>query len=428
MLIEPLLRPRVLPNWFMPSHQIIHEGLNQNIMRPKIFLMVPSFHQGGSERQGVQLARLLSETGRYCVTLACLDRAGVLLPEAESLGLGELPEFRLNSFYDRNMWRQLRLCAAMLKRQSIDVVQTFDFYTNVFGMTAAWLAGVPLRIAARRETEGHRTRAQRFVERRVFQLAHLIVANAEAVRQELIRDGVRAAKVLTVHNGVSVDRISSTTNLDRVEALRSLGLPTKPDIRFVTIVANLRSPYKDHSTFIQAAKVVSEAVPEAAFVLAGEGPLIEDLRARSRQLGIGDRTFFLGRCMRIAELLELSDVCVLSSKGGEGFSNAIIEYMLAARPVVATDVGGAREAVVDGETGWIVPPGDHQALAARMIDLLRDPVRAGKMGARGREVVKQKFSCEAQLAQIENLYRQLLPEQQTEKSTPGHAISPLENH
>ena len=79
-------------------------------MRLNVLLMVPSFHQGGSERQGLQLARLLSETGRYRVTLACLDRSGVLLPEAESLGLGELPEFRLNSFYDRNMMTQLRRC------------------------------------------------------------------------------------------------------------------------------------------------------------------------------------------------------------------------------------------------------------------------------------------------------------------------------
>src|SRR5258708_23854940 len=148
------------------------EGPAPGNMRLNVLLMVPSFHQGGSERQGVQLARLLSETGKYRVTLACLDRSGVLLPEAESLGLGELPEFRLNSFYDRNMLTQLRRCMALLTAQAIDVVQTFDFYTNVFGLTAAGLARVPLRVGARRESEGHRTPAQWWVERRAFQLAH----------------------------------------------------------------------------------------------------------------------------------------------------------------------------------------------------------------------------------------------------------------
>ena len=154
-------------------------------MRLNVLLMIPSFHQGGSERQGLQLARLLSRTGRHRVTLACLDRSGVLLPEAE--GLGELPEFRLNSFYDHNMLTQLRRCVALLKTDAIDIVQTFDFYTNVFGLTAAGLARVPLRVGARRETEGHRTLAQRWVERRAFQLAHLVAANSEAVRQELTR-------------------------------------------------------------------------------------------------------------------------------------------------------------------------------------------------------------------------------------------------
>jgi glycosyltransferase involved in cell wall biosynthesis len=377
-------------------------------MRLNVLLMVPSFHQGGSERQGLQLARLLSETGGYRVTLGCLDRSGVLLPEAEGLGLGELPEFRLNSFYDYNMVTQLRHCVASLKTQSIDVVQTFDFYTNVFGLTAAALARVPLRIGARRETEGHRTPAQRWVERRALQLAHLVAANSEAVRQELIRDGVPAAKVVTVYNGVDINRMAPIAHLNRAGLLSSLGLPFDSESRVVTIVANLRSPYKDHPTFIKAARIVSEAVPEATFVLAGEGPLIKDMRLMARELGIEQRTFFVGRCMRVAELLAVSEVCVLSSKDGEGFSNAIIEYMAAARPVVVTDVGGAREAVIEGETGYIVPPSDDEGMAERIIQLLREPEAARRMGERGRLNVEQKFSSEYNLKNTLELYDKLL--------------------
>jgi glycosyltransferase involved in cell wall biosynthesis len=372
-------------------------------MRRHVLLMVPSFHQGGSERQGVQLARLLSETGRYRVTLACLDRSGVLLPEAEALGLGELPEFRLNSFYDRNMVTQLRRCMALLKAQAIDVVQTFDFYTNIFGLTAAALARVPLRIGARRNTIGHFTPTQRWIERRAFQLAQVVAANSEAVRQELIRDGVGAGKIVTLYNGLDANRVAPIADLSPEERLRLVGLPTDAE-RIVTIIANLRSPYKDHAMFMTAARIVTEVFPEATFVLAGEGPLIEDMRLMARELGIENRTFLLGRCMRVAELLAASEVCVLSSKGGEGFSNAITEYMAAARPVVATDVGGAREAIVEGESGWIVPAGDYTSLAARIIELLQNPAQARAMGARGRQIVKQKFSCEAQLEHIESLY------------------------
>ncbi|MDX6612678.1 MAG: hypothetical protein QOD75_1864 [Blastocatellia bacterium] len=377
-------------------------------MRLNILLMVPSFHQGGSERQGVQLARLLSASGAYRVTLACLERNGVLLPEAKAVGLGELPEFPLTSFYDRNMLTQLRRCAALLKAQEIDVVQTFDFYTNVFGLAAASLARVPLRIGARRESEGHRTPTQRWVERRAFALAHVVVANAEAVRRELIRDGLPASKIVTIHNGVDTNRVAPIANLNRAGVLASLGLPAAPKRKFVTIVANLRSPYKDHPTFLKAAQRVSQAVPEASFLLAGEGPLTNDMRVMARELGIENQTFFLGRCMRIAELLAVSEVCVLSSKDGEGFSNAITEYMAAARPVVATDVGGAREAIIVGETGYIVPTGDDEKMATRIIELLLEPERARTMGECGKSIVEEKFSCETQLARMRELYDRLL--------------------
>jgi glycosyltransferase involved in cell wall biosynthesis len=109
----------------------------------------------------------------------------------------------------------------------------------------------------------------------------------------------------------------------------------------------------------------------------------------------------------VGDLLSVSDVCVLSSKA-EGFSNSILEYMAAARPAVVTDVGGAREAVEDGHNGYVVAPGDDEALAARVASLLEDPERARRMGEEGRRIVEAKFSCEAQLARTEALYESLL--------------------
>jgi glycosyltransferase involved in cell wall biosynthesis len=164
---------------------------------------------------------------------------------------------------------------------------------------------------------------------------------------------------------------------------------------------------KDHPTFLRAARRVRDAVPDAAFVLAGEGRLSEELRAYTAELGLAEDVFFTGRCERVGDLLSVSDVCVLSSTA-EGFSNSILEYMAAARPVVATDVGGAREAIEEGETGYVVAPGDDEAMAARITDLLLDPERARRMGERGRRVVEEKFSCEAQLSHTEALYESLL--------------------
>jgi L-malate glycosyltransferase len=152
---------------------------------------------------------------------------------------------------------------------------------------------------------------------------------------------------------------------------------------------------------------VREAVPEAAFALAGEGELTGGLKKLAAELGLADAAFFPGRCDRVAELLFASDVCVLSSKA-EGFSNSILEYMGAGRAVVATDVGGAREAVVEGETGHLVAAGDDEQFAARIVALLRDPDGARAMGERGRRRVEEKFSARAQLERTAELYERLL--------------------
>ena len=382
-------------------------------MKPNVLQLTGSFHLGGSERQALQVTRLLHESGRYRVHLACLDEGGPLRLEADRLGL-DIPSFPLNSFYDRTMARQLLRFAHHLRKHKIEVIQSYDFYTNVFGMLGASLAGVPVRIAARRETAGLRTRAQRFVERSCFRLAHTIAVNSAAVGRELVRDGIPKRKIVTVYNGIDTSRIYPLPELPRAEVLASFNLPH--DRRFVTIVANMRHALKDQATFLRAAQRVREAVSEAAFVLAGEGDLTAEYKAMALDLSLPNDVFFIGRCARVAELLAVSDVCVLSSRGVEGFSNSIIEYMAGARPVVATDVGGAAEAVIDGETGYIVQPGDVGAMASRIVKLLTEPAHAKALGETGLKVVRERFSCEAQLARVEKLYADLL----REKSVTSH--------
>jgi glycosyltransferase involved in cell wall biosynthesis len=172
-------------------------------------------------------------------------------------------------------------------------------------------------------------------------------------------------------------------------------------------VANLRHKVKNHSMFLRAAHQVSQVVPNARFVIAGEGELSGSLREMAVALGLGDKVSFIGRCDRIGELLALSSVCVLSSTA-EGFSNAILEYMAAERPVVATDVGGAREAIVDAQSGYLVASDDDAAMADRLIRLLRDPALAREMGKEGRRIVVERFSCETQLHKVLELYDRLL--------------------
>ncbi len=377
-------------------------------MKPVVLQLIDSFHQGGSERQAVQLTRLLHDSDRFQVQLACLNPDGILRTEIEALDLGEIPSYPLNSFYDRNALVQLRKFVRHLRTAKIDLLHSHDFYTNVFGMTAGALARVPVRIASRRETSGMRSTTQQKAQGFAYSLAHRVIANSEAGRQKLIAEGVRADKITVIYNGLDLERVTPQPSLTRPGALAALHLPEYfQDRRFVTIVANMRHEVKDYPMFLRAAQRVREAIPQAAFLLAGEGELTQSIRAQARELGLERDTFFLGRCEKLAELFAVSDVCVLSSKA-EGFSNSILEYMAAERPVVATDVGGAREAIVEGETGYLVASGDDRAMADRIVSLLRNTEKARAMGQQGRRIVAQKFSRAAQLEGTEELYAELL--------------------
>jgi L-malate glycosyltransferase len=378
-------------------------------MKPRILQLIDSFDEGGSERQALELTRRLHQSGKYEVSLATLKAEGVLRAQIENLNLGEIPCYPLKSFYGPNTVAQLSRFVSYIRRSKIDVLHTHDFYTNIFGMTAGFLAGVKVRIASRRETGGMRTRAQIHLQKAVYSLAHQIVANSESVRRQLIDEGIKPSRISVIYNGLDVARVTARADISREAMLRRLGVTqTLAQAKcFVTIVANMRHDVKDLPVFLRAAKRVSEAIPGAAFLLAGEGELQVSLKAMASQLEISGKTFFLGRSENIAELLSVSDVCVLSSKA-EGFSNSILEYMAARRPVVVTDVGGAREVVVEHETGYIVPSGNDELMAERIIALLCEPDKARAMGEQGRRVVEEKFSPQALLRNTEALYEGLL--------------------
>lgn len=371
-------------------------------MKKNVLQFVGSFHQGGSERQAVGLTRLLRENGEYQVLAATLNREGILLDEMEKLGFDSIPEFKLTSFYNLNFLAQVRKCARFLRENKVDIVHTHDFYTNVFGMLAATLARTPLTIASKRETGGMRSGAQKRVESFAFRLADAIVVNSTAVRGHLLTRSVAADKVHVIYNGIDLERLNPKTT-DRTVICRELGLPEGGGIRFVTLVANLRHEVKNHPMFLRAARRVLQDFPETHFVLAGEGSLRAGLEDQANKLDIKNNVHFIGRCDSPAELLSISFACVLTSFA-EGFSNSILEYMAAGKPVVATNVGGAAEAVVEGETGYMVPSDDDEAMAARLIELLGDEEKAGRMGEAGGSLALGQFSLSTQLSKTLELY------------------------
>jgi glycosyltransferase involved in cell wall biosynthesis len=366
-------------------------------MKARVLHLIGSFHQGGSERQAVALCRLQEREGSFEVFAATLNREGVLLPDAEAIGLPPIPEFPLTSFFDLNFVKQVGACAAYLKGHRIDIVHTHDFYTNVFGMAAARLAGVCGAVASKRETGGMRSPGQNRVERVAFALADAVVVNSESVRSYLTASGTNADKLKLVYNGIDLDRFPDA-------ATESVSKPPK----VVTLVANLRHQVKNVPMLLRAAKRVIGEGRHTEFVIAGEGELESELKSLAEEMDISKNVRFVGRCTNVPTLLANSDICVLTSTA-EGFSNSILEYMAAGKPVVATDVGGAREAIAHGRSGYLVESDNDAELAERLIELLDDESKARSLGAEGRQIVSERFSEKGQLDNTLELYRSLLP-------------------
>ena len=178
-----------------------------------------------------------------------------------------------------------------------------------------------------------------------------------------------------------------------------------PSAKVVGIIANLR-PVKDHALFLRAAAIVAGQVPDVAFVLLGEGSLRADLEALAEELGIADKVFFAGRVGHVQDYLARMDIGCLSSNS-EGFPNTICEYMAAGVPVVATDVGGMREAVEHGVTGYVVPHGRPEEFAKHIIELLKDDDKRTEMGRKSLESCREKFDIELSIREFEEYYTAL---------------------
>jgi glycosyltransferase involved in cell wall biosynthesis len=185
-----------------------------------------------------------------------------------------------------------------------------------------------------------------------------------------------------------------------------LGIPSGNLI--VGIIANL-TPVKNHRCFLAAAALILKKVKHTKFLLIGEGPLKPELEKLARKLGISQHIIFMGACDNIPQVLDLIDVSVISSHR-EGFSNTILESTAMGKPIVATDVGGNSEAVQDGETGYIVPPDNPDALAEKVLGILSNADKAESMGLSGKKMVIERFALPRMVEHTQQLYHGLLEE------------------
>ena len=369
----------------------------------RLFYLLDSFEVGGTETQAVELALRMAQRG-HRVTLGVLKAQGSLVDCLRGSGV-TVEVFHPRGGLDspRGLLAVLRL-SRYLRHRHFEVVHSHDLWSNLMGVAAARLAGVPVIVSSQRDLshdawyQGWR----RAWMRRVQNWSSAVLVNSHAIRGKLVaQEGLNSAKIRVIHNGVDTAR--SRPDSDLRQKLFS-GLDA---CKLVVLVGNMVSDVKGHSCLIAAAPAVLREFPDARFVLVGDGPLRSEFEKTVMKTGVIDKFLFLGYRSDVPEILACCDLAVLPSRA-EGFPNAALEYLAAGLPTVASNVGGIPELIEDGVTGRLVPPEDAPALSAAILSLLREPEKARQMGSNGRALVARDFSFEVMRLAVEELYAELL--------------------
>jgi glycosyltransferase involved in cell wall biosynthesis len=369
--------------------------------RLRVVHCLDSFEVGGTELNAVRTIESLDRAA-FDIRVVGLSRRGVLLERIERAGV-PVEEFAITSLLSPATalvgWRLTR----WLRANQIDIVHAHDIYSNIFVVPWARVAGVPVVIASRRWwTETNRA-AHVWLNRNAYRLAHRVLANSASVGRLVCDEGVDSSRVLVIPNFVDDAAFDSPPPLELAAMRARLGV-TDSD-RVVGIVANLH-PIKDHATLLDAFARLAPADPSLRLAVVGDGLERGNLEARAASLGIAERVRFAGRQPHQPSCHWAFGVSVLSSRG-EGFPNSIVEAMAAARPIVATDVGGVPDAVTHGTTGLLVPAGDPRALADAMLRVLSDPGLARRLAGAAQRAARDRFSRSRVLSQLESTYRDL---------------------
>jgi glycosyltransferase involved in cell wall biosynthesis len=294
-------------------------------------------------------------------------------------------------------WRLSRI----LNRLRPEIVHAHDPHgvsMAAIGVSMASVTPAP-RLVASRRVDFH-LKKNSFSQWKYRQVS-MFIAASDAIAAMLRGDGVAAGRIRTVHEGIDVDRIAG---LDPVNVRGELWLPT--DAPIVGSIGAL-VPHKGHRHLIEAAARVVKEVPDARFVILGEGTLRQPLQHRIEQLHLERHVFMPGFRSDAVALLKSFDLFVMPSET-EGLGTSILDAMACGKAVIGTTAGGIVEVVEDGATGLLVPPQDPAALADAIVTLLRDPARRARMGEAGLARVRDEFTVARMVAGTRDVYEEVL--------------------
>jgi glycosyltransferase involved in cell wall biosynthesis len=371
----------------------------------KITYVLGSLRNAGTERQVLELLRHL-DRGLFEPSLILMEDANAeqargLVEHCFVLGVLQAGSSRW-FFRSASLAKAVMRAQAYMKHLGSDIVHAFLPGPCILGGMAARLARVPLIIGSRRSLPSQYRAGRRtagWADTAAFHLAHFNLGNSDAVTREMVRvASCPANKCGTLRNGVDLEQFRP----DLPSPIRQQLSWVQDEVVFGQ-VANFR-PGKRHADFVEMAAALAQRHPQARFLMVGadhgtKSSILHQIDASH----LGTRIKVLDGCPSPEEIFAALDVYVCTSEA-EGFSNAILEAMACAKPVIATSVGGNREAVRHDHSGFLVPPGDVLALSQRAETLLADGRLRKTMGMNGRKLAETEFSLRAMVQAHQEMY------------------------
>jgi glycosyltransferase involved in cell wall biosynthesis len=292
------------------------------------------------------------------------------------------------------LWRLARI----FRCRNVAIVHAYLYDASIASRLAGSWARVPVVLTSTRAPLDYLPRAAWWLDRVTARWCQRIVAVSEHTADVIVRvEGIAREKIVVIPNGVDLHRFAPRDS--RVaRAQWGIGEGT-----FVVASIGRLSQEKGHRYLLQALAAARAQMPSIACLIAGDGPLRRTLETQVRTLGLERVCRFLGDVPEIETVFAAADVAVLPSVF-EGMPNAVLEAMAMGCPVIATAVGGSRELVRHGETGLLVPPADHTALACALAQIASSVARRNRMRARSREIAEACHGIDDMIRSVERLY------------------------
>ena len=362
------------------------------VTKTPIMLLVAELGIGGCERDVTNIVLNLDHD-RFTPHVGCFAARGLRYPQIAGAGI-PIAEFPVTSFRKPSMLAHMRNLRAYLKRHQIVLVHSWDIPTEMLAVPVSWFSGIPA-IKSHLWLSEYVPKAYSPIVRLNNHLASKVLLNSEATRQDFLRwSGIPAARTYVSHNGVD-------TRMFNPE-----GRAANPEVVVGTVCA-LRSEKRLDILLRAFAAVREQRGGGVSLLIVGSGPMEAELKALRDELGIADACEFVPSQSDVPPLMRKIDVFVISSQG-ESLPNALLESMASGCCVVASNVGGIPEVLLDGETGLLAQPGELDGFVRQIGLAVNDSELRLRLGRAAAARASQEFSIQKAVGRIERLYDELL--------------------